>query len=86
MAKKRTQRAIDYYLETGSNERLKDKYVIAFLDKIWNELSEKENDYRTGVETYGYGDVRGTMEYISDRWFCAFRVKWLLDGLTSGDI
>jgi hypothetical protein len=46
------------------------------------EQASEENDYRPGVETYGYFDleqIKLTLEYISDRWNCQFRVRWLLD-------
>ncbi len=42
----------------------------------------KENDNRTGIETYGYSShdsIINNLKYISDRWQCQFRTKWLLD-------
>lgn len=27
------------------------------------------------------GMIETTMSYISDRWSCAFRLKWLIDGI-----
>jgi len=48
-----------------------------------------KNDYRTGQETYGYEPDEANMlivEYISDRWLAAFRIKWLIDGLKNGKI
>ena len=87
MGKKRTQRAIDHWLETAENSLLINE--LPFLKKIWEELSDYEGDYRGGAETYGYDSdqsIRSNMEYISDRWFCAFRVKWIIDGLENGKI
>lgn len=87
MGKKKTHRAIDQWLKTGDNTLLVDE--MPFLEKMWSELSREENDTRPGVETYGYIDddqIKDTMSYISDRWFCAFRIKWIIDGLENGRI
>lgn len=87
MGKKKTQRAIDSWLSGGGNELLIDE--LPFLEKMWGELSNKENDFRSGAETYGYADeesIRNNMEYISDRWMAAFRIKWIIDGLKTGKI
>lgn len=87
MGKKKTQRAIYHWLDGGDNGLLMDE--LPFLKKMWSELSKKENDFRSGAETYGYEDeesIRGNMEYISDRWMAAFRIKWIIDGLEMGKI
>lgn len=42
----------------------------------------KEQDYRSGYETYGYDslkDIESNLLYISDRFGCAFRLTWLLN-------
>lgn len=47
-----------------------------------NDLLEIEQDYRSGVETYGYEDIHSikyNLSYISDRWRAAFRVRWLIE-------
>ena len=53
-----------------------------------NRLSiEYEPDIRTGYETYGYESpqsIHHNVMYISDRFRCAFRIKWILDGVTDG--
>lgn len=46
-------------------------------------------DYRSGFETYGYVGERDDetdaehitwqLDYISDRWQCSFRVRWLIN-------
>lgn len=46
-------------------------------------------DYRSGFETYGYISddddttdaqyVLNQLDYISDRWQCSFRVRWLIN-------
>jgi len=38
-------------------------------------------DRRSGEETYGYTSlesIESSLEYICDRWGCAFRLTWLL--------
>jgi len=78
------QRAIDAWL-AGEGNSLLIKEIPA-LEKMWEDRSIEEDDPRTGDETYGYVDPKGTMEYISDRWRCAFRIRWVLDGLENGAI
>lgn len=56
------------------------------MKRVWKKLAKEENDYRTGNETYGYRDITYTMLYISDRWRCAFRLKWLIDGIENKHI
>jgi hypothetical protein len=52
-------------------------------------------DFRSGFETYGYKghprdglgllemtdeeSIKGDLSYISDRWQCSFRVRWLIN-------
>jgi len=39
-------------------------------------------DVRNGYVTYGYDSdesILGNLQYISDRWNCQFRLKWVLD-------
>ena len=40
-------------------------------------------DRRTGWETYGYGNIAGDLMYVSDRYMCQFRLRWLLDLISS---
>lgn len=49
------------------------------LSLLLNHYSKKEQDARTGEETYGYDNIYGTLDYISDRWMCPYRIKWILD-------
>jgi hypothetical protein len=52
------------------------------LKKLYIKLSQSDGDYRNGEETYKYTsdeDIRNHLAYISDRWYSAFRVKWLID-------
>ena len=42
----------------------------------------QDDDPRTGTETYGFRSVesiKNNLYYISDRWSCEFRIRWLLD-------
>ncbi len=58
------------------------KTIEPELVKLYNESCREYPDERPGEETYGYKDeesIRGNLEYISDRWNCAFRIKWILD-------
>jgi hypothetical protein len=45
-------------------------------------MDGNDADWRTGAETYGYHteeQIKGDMDYISDRWRASFRIKWLID-------
>jgi len=65
------------------------KEVVKEIKNIQPELEQQYKaalrsyyDPRGGNETYGYQhteSIIGTLGYISDRWNCAFRIKWLLD-------
>ena len=52
------------------------------LEQLYDKALYVDNDYRTGEETYGYNsieDIKERLDYISDRWHCSFRLRWLLD-------
>ena len=54
------------------------KYLL-YLYKL---QCTSEKDFRTGEESYGYSNqeyIEERMSYISDRWNCAFRIRWILD-------
>lgn len=43
---------------------------------------EDDQDFRPASETYGIGDDKknlANLEYISDRWGCSFRVRWMIE-------
>ena len=63
----------------GVNVPLPSKSLLPELYELWYKYSDDEQDYRSGINTYGYEDIEGTLYYISDRWKCAFRIKWLID-------
>ncbi len=49
------------------------------LKFILKKLREEDPDKRRGWVTYGYDNIQGDLDYISDRWNCSFRVQWMLD-------
>jgi hypothetical protein len=58
------------------------KPYLKGLKKLYNQLIQTTDDTRSGEETYCYtsdSQIRERLEYISDRWYSAFRVKWLID-------
>ena len=79
-------------VEDESNIRLireKLEKYLPILEKLRDQFEEKEKDYRSGFESYGYGDVDsivGNFVYISDRWTCAFRTNWLIGLINPHDI
>ena len=80
-------KAIDHWLETKDNSYI--KLLIKPMERRWKIWAKDEQDFRSGSETYGYGDsesVENNMRYISDRWRCAFRLKWIIDGVNNGII
>ena len=80
-------KAFETWLAKKDNTKFMD--VLPEMKRVWFKLGTEEGDFRTGFETYGYDDVEdidNNMMYISDRWRCAFRLKWLIDGLENGRI
>lgn len=80
-------RAFDVWWETKTVSQFKP--LLREMNRVWKKWAKEHGDYRTGEGTYGYKDgerVNRDMRYISDRWNCAFRLKWLIDGLSSGKI
>jgi hypothetical protein len=65
------------------------KKLLPELKRIYPKYAKENGDYRTGHQTYGYDDlekIRWNLFYISDRWNCAFRIRWLIDGIENGKI
>jgi hypothetical protein len=56
---------------------------LPFMIRLYElRLLPKEMDYRSGFETYGYSNnesILSNLEYISDRWQAAFRLRWLIN-------
>jgi hypothetical protein len=81
-------KAIEERLTTGSN-RLFTPYLVHVMHRKWGKWAREEGDFRCGEETYGYANeesVQSNLFYISDRWRCAVRLRWILDGLVCGKI
>ena len=75
---------------TGSLSHIKTDLepFIPLLTKLRDEHMEREEDPRTGFDTYGYNDfnqILGDLTYISDRWRSAFRINWILGLVNPGD-
>ena len=48
---------------------------------VYPGYRDQEDDYRLGIDTYGYEDdaaILLTLHYLSDRWGAAFRIVWIL--------
>jgi len=81
-------KAIHHRVVTGSNSRFT-PYLIRAMENEYKKLVVIEDDYRVGTETYSYLNketIEADLFYINDRWNCAFRLRWLLDGLREGKI
>ena len=81
------QNAIDHWLETKDNSKFLP--ILDDMECLWFKWYKGEEDYRTGMCVYDYGDEKSifyNMMYISDRWKCAFRLKWIIDGVRGGSI
>ncbi len=77
------------FLVCGQLKTLSMYEIIQVLKKIEPELKKiyeksllRDGDYTSGVESYGYDgedSIKINLNYISDRWNCSFRIRWLLD-------
>jgi hypothetical protein len=66
-------------------------WCLRDIERIHNEFVQEgllqephKPDLRSGYETYGYHDeesIMNNMMYLSDRWNCPFRIRWLIDGI-----
>lgn len=67
----------------GIKDAILDQYSRRMADeRRYEREGGSKADERSGYETYGYGtleDIKGNLEYISDRYNCAFRLRWLID-------
>ena len=82
---RKIQSGIDGWLDTSDASVLHS--IRDEMMDYWWQLADYLNDYRPGCDTYGYKSkesVRADMEYISDRWGTASRLKWIIDGLDNG--
>lgn len=79
--------AFDHWCETKSISHFLP--LMREMKRVWKKWSKEEDDFRAGEETYDYKSqesMNNNMFYISDRWRCAFRLKWLIDGIESKKI
>ena len=56
---------------------LKKEYKALIV--LYKHCDRLENDRRTGFQTYGYTNIVDDLSYVSDRYMCQFRVRWLID-------
>lgn len=80
-------KAFDQWFETKTVDAFKP--LLREMNRVWVKWAKEENDNRTGIETYGYEtshSIRNNMHYMSDRWRCAYRLKWLFDGINQEKI
>jgi len=67
------------------NDLLNDlRSIKGSIKRLHNHSKSREGntDPRSGKESYGYDNdesIRSNLLYISDRWYCQFRLRWLLD-------
>lgn len=82
-----------YYdvLENLSLEHIKNKlqpFLLWLVKHYELVLLKRDPDYRSGFDTYGYISeedsadkeyIKDQLFYISDRWHCSFRVRWIIN-------
>ena len=79
-----------YIIKTALENYMTKRHLMYSRDmlqaciKLYKKCMKVEHDYRTGEETYGYETrelIEQNIHYISDRFYCQFRLKWLIDGI-----
>jgi len=78
---------LDNYTLNEIREKLNSiKFHLEALHNVYRNDSEVNyygySDGRRGFETYGYESleqVKDTLKYISDRYKCTYRLRWVLD-------
>jgi hypothetical protein len=81
------RKAFNQWFQTNNVDSFKP--LLREMRRMWRKCAKQEDDTRNGQETYGYESaesIHNNMLYISDRWRCAFRLKWLLDGIEQNKI
>jgi len=84
MKPKKAKKIIDKIIKKSLNDSISTDSIIAEL--IDNEealirmlrVYRDEDDIRSGLETYGYTEMRGRLKLLYGIWYCRFRVQWLL--------
>jgi hypothetical protein len=77
-------RAFDSWFATRSFSV--SKVLLREMKRVYKKYAKAENDFRSGYDTYAYENVDAELFYISDRWKCSFRLRWLIDGIEAGYI
>ena len=72
------------FLENATLREIQEKLASINDDILfmWEYFGQDDDDDRSGFETYGFENlesIKRNFKYISDRWKCRFRTKWLLD-------
>jgi hypothetical protein len=83
IARYKISKTFDKWYKT---EKMKISEIIPELKKnldslkfLHKQYKKEENDNRSGEETYGFKTWESDLTYISDRWQCQFRTRWLID-------
>ena len=74
-----------YYQDDKISEQKARELLLPYVEEVyslWLKYANDEDDWRSGKETYGFSNPLSTLRYISDRYYCAFRLKWIYDFIT----
>jgi hypothetical protein len=57
---------------------------LSWLKRYYENVATKIPDknlacYLSGFDTYGYNNVLNDLDYISDRWRCDWRIRWIIN-------
>jgi hypothetical protein len=89
--KREFKKVLDTFFNSNNNYPPKefiDSFITSLLPhkplltKLYISYLKKDKDYRSGEETYGYSSyehIKTNLHYISDRWSCSFRIRYMLD-------
>lgn len=48
-------------------------------ENVYTKRYDYVNNYKSGFDTYGYDNVLNDLDYISDRWRCDWRIRWIIN-------
>ena len=80
-------KAFDHWFKTQTVDKFLP--LMREMKRVHTKLVKDDGDNRSGIETYGYTDLKSIQDdmfYISDRWRCSFRLRWLIDGIETRKI
>lgn len=95
MKPKKAKKVIGDLMDDFIKGRYSSQTMLILLDKEMESLKKlrvtakrKEQDNRSGAETYGFDNWEDDLMNISDKWNCQFRIQWMIDliKLKKGDI